>query len=274
MCTVVYKLTISYDGTPFSGFQLQKGTKIKTVQSELNQTLSMLFDAPVNVHCAGRTDTGVHALSQVVHFESDREFSFELLQIALNGQLHKSISVKKIEIAPPGFHARFSAKYRSYVYIVDNSPCPTPFLKNRAYWIPKALDIEKMKEACDLLEGHHDFLLFSKFSPDVENTVKTLQTAKVYSGKNLRIADSPITSNIINDIFGIRENLIFFYFRSKSFLHSQVRLMVGNLIEVGKGKMTVDDIRRMLQKDRTVKSSGSKIPGSGLYLAKVEYEDE
>jgi tRNA pseudouridine38-40 synthase len=270
MCTVLYKLTISYDGTPFSGFQIQNRKKVETVQGELNKTLSFLFDTHINVQGSGRTDTGVHAINQVVHFECEKDFPLDMLHLALDRLLHKSISVKKVELAPPGFHARFSAKCRSYIYILDNSLHRNPFLTNRAYWIPKLLDVEKMKEACSVLVGHHDFARFSKSSGDVDNTVKTLQTAEIHSGKDIK-ASFPVAPDLMSEIFGIRDNLIIFYFRSKSFLRCQVRLMTGNLIEVGKGRMTPDEIKRMLQGDKTVKSSATNIPGRGLYLAEIEF---
>lgn len=265
---VVYKITIEYNGTFFSGFQLQRDSNLLTVQGEIQRVLSAIFNGQIHVYSAGRTDAGVHALGQVIHFESEKNFNTELLHKALDGLLHRAITVKKIEIAPQGFHARYWAIRRKYIYVVDNSRHPSAFHEKRAYWFPHSLDIDRMKEACSHLVGTHDFQMFVKSVKEAKTTIRTLEKAEIFTGKEIEIR-SPMEPLV--EIFFKPQNLVFFYFQAKSFLRSLVRLMVSNLLEVGRGRLSGEDFKKMLTPDFSVSSPASNIPGYGLYLVDVDY---
>jgi tRNA pseudouridine38-40 synthase len=262
-----FKLTIEYDGTPFRGFQMQKNPEIHTIQGELQKTISSIFDIPIKIYVAGRTDTGVHALNQVIHFKTEKEFSPAQLHRALNGRLHKAISVKKVELAPETFHARHSSLARKYIYLVDNSRHPSALYKDRSYWYPRKLDLELMRRCCALLEGNHDFRLFAKNTAKVENTVRTLDVAQIYSEKDFQIS----APDELKTLFQPRPDMLMFFFKSKSFLHSQVRIMVGNIIEVGVGNIPIGDLESMLIPDSCLSPKAVKIPGGGLYIAGIDY---
>lgn len=246
---VNYKVTLRYDGTDFSGFQTQKNPRVRTIQDEIQSVLSRIFNKPVKIFVAGRTDTGVHATGQVINFKVEREMSPERLQKALNGLLEDDVSVSDVAIADPDFHAGHNAKCRKYLYILDNSPLPDALQRNRTYWYPYRLDVDGMKEAIKRFEGEHDFSRFAKNIKEIENTRRKIISVEVKTSAHL----------------------IFFYFEGLSFLHSMVRLMVGNLIEVGKGKLSPDDIEKMLLPDYSVISHATNVPGKGLYLVGVEY---
>lgn len=265
-----YKLVIQYMGTGFSGFQIQKGQKRPTVQGELQGVLSRIFGFPVMVKCAGRTDTGVHALQQVVSFNAEREMNPHLLRRGLNGLLKgRGISVSSVELMDERFHARFTAKSRHYAYLVNNSPVPSALWWDRSFWFPRKLNMAPMVEAMALLRGEHDFTRFSKDSSEIEKTVRTLDTAEIYSGEDLRSGGT--VPGIIPPLFEPGEDFYVFYFSALSFLHSQVRLMVGNLLEVGIGAMSVDDIAGMLIPGSVTPSCATNPPGGGLYLLRVDY---
>lgn len=296
---VNYKLTIQYDGTLFAGFQVQGDPRIVTVQGEIQKLLSMLFNSDIQISCAGRTDTGVHALGQVVSFRSEKEVDIPKLKRALNGLFRGTITVSSIELMPPRFHARFTANARKYVYILDNSPEPQALLRNRAYWFPVPLDVEKMKETAPFFMGRHDFTRFSKNIRELEKPVRDLDRAEILtvgdyydsvfskgsswsdpvknSSCNNRMEDSPSEISplyYISQLLIPHRNLIFFYFEGKSFLHSMVKIMVGSLIKVGLGAMKPEDLKKMLEPDFEVKSTAVNVPGYGLYLVGVGYNEE
>jgi len=298
---VNYKATISYDGTQFSGFQTQKTPGVYTVQDKIQSVLSRIFNKPMKINGAGRTDTGVHALGQVINFKAEREMSPKNLQKALNGLLDDAVSVLDVEIADPDFHARYSAKSRKYLYIVDNSSYPNALTRNRTYRYPYRLDLNAMKQAIKLFEGEHDFRRFAKGVKEIENTRRSIISAEIItssdiensyatsfppsfegrlrgrvnktkenrSGKTLKENQKIISA--INKVILPSNRLIFFYFKGLSFLHSMVRLMVGNLIEVGKGNLTHENIGKMLKSDNSVISRALNVPGKGLYLVGVDY---
>lgn len=275
-----YKITLAYDGSPFSGFQTQKNPDILTIQDEIQQVLSRIFGSPIKIYAAGRTDAGVHALQQVINFPAEKKMDLRVLHRAMDGLLHRAISVASVEIVPPDFHARYSAKSRSYIYVLDNSPHPDAFLRNRAFWYPHRLDVDKMKETVAYFLGEHDFSRFAKNIKDVDNPRRTVAEAGIITWEGLEpgnqedVQKENKKSAIINPlkrIFLPSRNFIFFRFKGQSFLHSMVRLMVGNLIETGKEKMKPEEIKAMLEPGSTVDSKATNIPGRGLYLVEVEY---
>jgi len=275
-----YKLVIQYDGTPFSGFQAQKNQSNPTIQDEIQGVLSQIFNKPIKVITAGRTDAGVHAIGQVINFHVKKEMPLPSLLRALNSLLHEAVSVSSVEIAPPDFHSRYSAKSRKYVYILDTSPHPSALWRNRTYWHPRPLDIKKMKEAIIHFRGEHDFSRFAKRIKDIENRRRKLIQADILSGAEIVNYFSIFNPNHVRISSGVeyirqilipQGDFIYFYFEGQAFLHSMVRLMVGNLIEVGLGNLSPGDIKKMLEPDFSIKSNAANIPGQGLYLVGVEY---
>lgn len=254
-----YKMTIQYDGTNFSGFQKQK--RERTIQGELEKVLEKIFNHKIKTYGAGRTDAGVHALSQVVHFKSSKLFPPEKLKKALNSLLPTDISVLNTEMADKNFHARFSAKRRKYIYIVDNSPHPHAILTNKVYWYPHQLNIQDMKKGAMYFQGTHNFSLFAKGLKEIKNTIRTVEVAKVFTLKEKQI-EIPIPHI---------PSLVFFYFKAPSFLHSQVRFMVSSLLEVGRGRISPEKIGQMLKDENNNPYKITNIPGRGLYLVDVEY---
>ncbi len=242
-----YRLTVEYDGGPYHGFQLQVG--LPSVQGALERAVTAFSGERAVVNAAGRTDTGVHAAGQVVHFDLEREWPAATVRNALNAHLVKeSISVLDAVLAPPDFHSRFSAKGRAYLYRILNRPGPPALERGRVWHVKKPLDAEAMHAAAQVLVGHHDFTTFRDMACQAKSPIKTLDAARVWrEGEEVRLA-----------------------FASRSFLHRQVRSMTGSLAEVGVGRWTAADLEAALEaKDR--KACGPVAPAHGLCLVAVEY---
>jgi tRNA pseudouridine38-40 synthase len=242
-----YKLIIEYDGTPYAGWQWQKGHL--SVQQVLEEAIEKFAGHPVRLHCAGRTDAGVHATYQVVHVDIMKELRLGVMRDAANAYLRfKPIVVIDAELTDPDFHARFMAKKRRYLYRILNRRSPSALDVTRVWHVPKQLDALVMHEAAQILVGHHDFTSFRATQCQAKSPFKTLEELKVE-----RIGDE-----------------IHIHAFSKSFLHHQVRSMVGTLMLVGSGRMEGEEVRRILEaKDRT--QCGPMAPAHGLYLVDVEY---
>lgn len=240
-----FKLIISYDGTSFFGFQKQIG--LRTVQNELEVALSKICKDEVEVYASGRTDKGVHALGQVVHFDTTINITPNGLKRALNSSLPQDIYVKSAEIVRGDFHARFSAIKKEYLYLVDIGEY-NPLLANyRCYYMYKNLDLDKIKAACKVFIGTHDFKTFCK-SEDDKNTVRTIESLDCI----------------------IEEKLLTFRFVGNGFLHNQVRIITAMILEVGRGKIEIEDlVSAMDAKSR--KFAPKVLTGSGLYLNEVFY---
>ena len=242
-----YKFVIEYDGTPFIGWQRQAGQL--SVQGVLEDALKTALRHPVSVWGSGRTDTGVHALAQVAHIETEEKLDTYRLFESLNALVRPyPISIKSIEEVADDFHARFSAKKRHYIYKIQNTPYPPSINKGHGWWVRPKLDIQKMQKAADLMLGKHDFSTFRASECQAKSPVKTL------------------------DAFGIipKDDIIEFHVAAKSFLHHQVRNMVGTLELVGKGKWSVDKFKKAFEAcDRT--KGGPTAPPEGLYFESVEY---
>lgn len=203
------------------------------------------------VYGAGRTDAGVHALAQVAHFDLKEDLEDWKLREAMNARLRDMeapISVISVEKTGNDFHARFSAKGRGYVYRLLNRRAPAVLEKNRVWWVPVPLDVEKMREGTKYLLGHHDFSSFRAAACQAKSPLKTLDKLDIeVCGEEIR-----------------------FIVEARSFLHHQVRNMVGTLKMVGDGHLQPDDVKRILEaKDR--KAAGPTAPACGLYLSKVVY---
>lgn len=248
-----YKLMIQYDGTDFHGWQIQEGQR--TVQGELERVVGMLEDAPVKVAGSGRTDAGVHAEGQVANVYLNRAFTPDKLRLAINGNLWRDVRILRVEKCADDFHARFSAKLKTYVYRVVNAPVMSPFWLRYAHHEARFLDVAKMNDAARLFLGEHDWTAFSSARSDVENKVRTVLNFSVESFWDAR-ADSSV---------------IEFRIAANGFLRYMVRSIVGTLLEVGRGEKDFDTISSAIVScDRDL--AGTTAPANGLTLLKVDYE--
>ena len=242
-----YKLTLEYDGTLFVGWQMQENGP--SVQARLAQAIKAFSGEDFLPRGAGRTDAGVHALGQVAHLDLGKDWAPEKVRDALNAQLRPDpISVLACEPVPESFDARFSATARHYLYRIVNRRSPLALDRNRAWNVVHALAAAAMHDAAQRLVGHHDFTTFRSTECQAASPVKTLdRLAVARAGEEIRIEAS-----------------------ARSFLHNQVRSMVGSLKLVGEGRWTARDLEQALAaKDRG--ACGPVAPPSGLYLAKVDY---
>ncbi len=242
-----YKMTIEYDGGPFAGWQLQ--ANVTTVQGVLEDAVFALSGTRPTIHAAGRTDAGVHAMGQVAHVDLDREWDSRVLRNALNAHLRPHpVSVLQVEAVDGDFHARFKAIRRSYLYRIANRPAPLALERGKAWWHPVRLDHAAMHEAAKALIGKHDFTTFRAAACQAQSPVKTLDRL-----------DITRTGDMIDVTV-----------EARSFLHHQVRSMVGSLKLVGEGKWQIGDIGKALAaRDRT--RCGPVAPPTGLYLMRVDY---
>lgn len=242
-----YKLTIEYDGTPFAGWQIQAG--LPTVQGVLAEALQRFCGEPVAVSGAGRTDAGVHATGQVAHVDLSRAWRTDTVRDALTAQLRPHpVAVLKAEAVEDGFDARFSATRRHYLYRIVNRRPDLALERDRAWRVPRPLDAGAMNAAAQRLLGRHDFSTFRAAECQAASPVKTLDQLDVSRDGD---AISIVTS-------------------ARSFLHHQVRSMVGSLLRVGEGRWSADDLEAALKAaDRT--RCGPMAPACGLYLAAVSY---
>ncbi|MBN2298775.1 MAG: tRNA pseudouridine(38-40) synthase TruA [Deltaproteobacteria bacterium] len=242
------KITLAYDGTGFLGWQTQ--SEGRTVQSTLEDALGKLFGHKARTIASGRTDTGVHALGQVVNVHTDSRIPVQGLLRALNAALHGEISIISVEEAPENFHARFMAKSKKYVYIIDTSPVPSPFIARYALHVDGWLDISAMKMSTAYILGEHDFSAFMGTGSSVKTTQRKIFSAEIFS----------------------RGPSIFFYIQGSGFLRHMVRNIVGTMLMIGKGKLPADDMGRILDgRDRSC--AGPTAPPHGLYLIGVDYGD-
>ncbi len=244
-----YKLTLEYDGTNTLGWQRQLDGP--SIQEYLETVLETLSGQHTEVAAAGRTDAGVHALGQVAHIDFATSMETWKIREAFNAnlrQLEAPVNVLEVEEVSDDFHARFSAKGRGYIYRILNRRSPSILRNNRVWWVPVPLDINKMQEASQFLLGNHDFTSFRAAACQAKSPIKTLDKLDIQ--KN--------------------DDEIIFTVEAKSFLHHQVRNMVGTLKQVGEGKIFPKDIKTILEaKDRS--KAGATAPACGLYLNKVIY---
>lgn len=246
-----YKATISYDGTLFSGFQRQ--SHARTVQEEIEKTLQKLASGqPVPIHGAGRTDAGVHAYGQVIHFDLPQKRDLEKLRFALDTQTPDDIDVVDLAIVADDFHCRYQKHSKTYEFLVDNGRPKNPMMRHYATHYPYPLDINKMQEAIKDLVGTHDFTGFTAAGTSVVNKVRTITEA-----------------TLVQDD---KTGFLVFTFSGNGFLYKQVRNMVGTLLKIGNGRMPVEQIKVILDsKNRQL--AGPTPAGNGLYLKEIRYED-
>lgn len=248
-----YKLLIQYDGTDFHGWQVQDNDR--TIQGELERVIGTLEDAEVKVVGSGRTDAGVHAEGQVANVILRREFTPERLRFAVNGNLWRDIRVMCVEKAADEFHARFSARRKTYIYRIVNAPVMSPFWRRYAIHETRPLDIGKMTAASRLLLGEHDWTAYSSARSDGESKVRTVIDCSFESHWDSRANAS----------------LIEFRITANGFLRYMVRSIMGTLLEVGRGEKDSDTIQTaIVNGDRSL--AGQTAPANGLSLLRVDYD--
>ena len=246
------KLTLAYDGTDFAGWQVQPGTR--TIQGELATAIGRITGEKVLPQGSGRTDAGVHAIGQVATLPTESVIPAENLVIALNDILPSSIRIMTVEEVEPDFHARKSAKAKTYRYrIYRGAICP-PFLSRYVWHYPYPLDESAMESAARLVEGKHDFTSFAAVDPERRRGETEISNERQIFSSNWRRE----SSELIYEVCG------------NGFLHHMVRNLVGTFLLIGKGTLLADDLSKIIEKkDRS--AAGATAPASGLYLVEVQY---
>ncbi|MGV1198252.1 tRNA pseudouridine(38-40) synthase TruA [Enterococcus casseliflavus] len=247
---VRYKATIAYDGTNFQGFQRQPNGR--TVQEEIEKTLTKMNNGqPIQIHGSGRTDAGVHAQGQVIHFDFSQKRPLEKMRFGLDTQTPEDVAVKSVEIVDDTFHARYLVVEKTYQFRVDIGKPRSPFRRHYASYYPYPLDLEKIQRALPDFLGTHDFTSFCATGSSVDDKTRTIHEA----------------SMAVNDA---GDELIF-TFRGDGFLYKMIRIMVGTLLKIGNGRLAPDSIPAIIaQKDRN--AAGPTAHPEGLYLVHVAYE--
>ncbi|MBR7795381.1 tRNA pseudouridine(38-40) synthase TruA [Virgibacillus sp. AGTR] len=245
------KCIINYDGSQFSGFQIQP--KKRTVQGALETALTKMHKGEyIRIQASGRTDTGVHAKGQTIHFDSAYDIPLYNWKQALNTLLPNDLYVKEVEYADDSFHARYDVIEKEYRYYVWHESEPDVFKRNYAYYFPYELDIRSIQAACDYLEGTHDFTTFSSAKATTKGTKERTLYQVSCEKKGSEIE---------------------FIFRGSGFLYNMVRIIVGVLLDIGQGRRQPADIMDLLAK-RDRRLVGETVPSEGLYLWNVRYDEK
>jgi tRNA pseudouridine38-40 synthase len=240
------KLTVAYDGTAFAGWQMQANQR--TVQGVFEDVLRPIEGKRVIVHGAGRTDAGVHAMGQVVSFSLSADIRCETLHRALNATLPEDVRVLEAEEAPDGFNARFDARRKTYRFTIGNAVIALPHRRHFVWHVPQPLDVSAMNAAAATLIGEHDFAAFQAAGGDVISSRRELFRSRV----------SADGDEIVYEVTG------------SGFLRHMVRNIIGTLVDIGIGRRSVDDMRRVLEsRDRS--QAAPTAPAHGLTLWAVEY---
>lgn len=241
-----YKVTLAYDGKNYAGFQSQ--TNAVAIQDIVEKAIERVFGEKIRIVMSSRTDAGVHALGQVFHFDSDKEKEEGKLKFSLNSLLPDDIHVMKVKQVSRDFHARYSVKKKTYEYLINIGEYDV-FLKGRAYQCFYKLDVDLMKEGAKLFLGEHDFTSFNTSS------------LKEYPNQVRNITEFSITR---------KKDLLKIKVTSSGFLRNMVRIMVGTLIDLGRGKKSLDDVKNMLENPSKTTRRYNADP-NGLYLVKIFY---
>ncbi|WP_239253457.1 tRNA pseudouridine(38-40) synthase TruA [Listeria ilorinensis] len=246
-----YKATIAYDGSGFNGYQIQPNGR--TVQAEIEQALQKMHKGEqIRITASGRTDTGVHAKGQVIHFDSPLMIEPAKYRQALQVMTPLDISFLELEQVSDDFHARFQTKSKEYRYVVKRGKFFDPFSRHFALHYPYVLDLEKMRSAAEVLIGEHDFSSFCSAKTERENKIRTIYEIEVLE---------------------IDTETIILRYKGNGFLYNMVRIITGSLLDVGNDKLSISELEKALKaKKRTALSSKTVAP-QGLYLWKVEYKE-
>jgi len=242
-----YKALIEYCGTNYLGWQKQASPN--TIQGKLEDALFQFSQQKINVIGSSRTDTGVHALGQVAHFDLPKEYEIERIFKGINFYLQdEEISLLDVEKVPREFHSRALATHRHYQYIIINRPAPITLDKDKAFWIPQKLNVKKMQEGAKFLIGYHDFSSFRSSECKSNTPFKNLTRLDIEQ------KDDKICTNI----------------SANSFLHHMVRNIVGTLLLIGRNQIEPEDIKKILEANSR-NAAGPTAPSYGLYLISVDY---
>lgn len=240
------KCEIAYDGAGFSGWQVQ--AEDRTVQGVVENALTIILGHHVPVTAAGRTDAGVHALGQVINFTTGSSIPLQGLLKGLNSVLPGDVAIMSTCDVPMDFHARYSAKSKTYVYVMDISPIRNPFLQRYALHVGVPLDTEAMLSAAHLLLGEHDFASFQAAGSEVKTTVRTITAAEVVT----------------------KGDRVYIWMQGSGFLRHMVRNIAGTLLQIGLGRLDPADMQRIMDlHDRS--HAGPTAHSQGLYLVRVDY---
>ena len=242
-------LGVEYFGKNFHGWQIQK-SDLRTVQSEVELALSQVANHQVRVFCSGRTDSGVHAVEQVIHFETNTNRTDRAWLFGGNVNLPKDVNFKWVKVVSDDFHARFSAVARSYKYKIHHNPVRSSLKADYFLWEPRPLNVDDMKEAAALLVGEHDFSCFRGSLCQAKSPIKTVEYLEI-------------------DLF---EDELILNIKANAFLHHMVRNIVGTLLKIGRGEKDVEWMSFVLaSKDR--KKAGPTAEPQGLYFMQAFYEE-
>ena len=239
-----YKLIVQYDGTNYSGWQIQKNSK--SIQQEITEAIEVLLKGKVNLIGSGRTDSGVHAIGQVANFRTESEIDIYRFKHSLNSILPADILISALDEVDAAFHARFDAKKRTYLYLLTQTR--SPFYKNYSYFYPRKIDLQKLNLLCNLFLGEKDFTSFSKKNSEIEN-------------KNC---------NIYKAYWRQKGEVILFSIQASRYLHGMVRTIVGTLLNAQDQhdpKTFIQEIFNSQNREEAFES----VPAKGLFLYKVEY---
>jgi tRNA pseudouridine38-40 synthase len=241
------KLVIEYDGTAFHGWQIQPG--LKTIQGVIKEQIDQITQEEVNLIGAGRTDAGVHALGQVANFQTENTIDLIALQRGLNSLLAPDIVIKGIEEVAEDFHARFSCRSKTYEYHILNRSYPSAFLKAYAWFIPHQLDVALMEQCGRLLIGSHDFSSFRASGDESRHSIREVIRFEIERREG---------------------DLIVIVIAANAFLREMVRSIVGTLVDVGRGKTSLEEFKEIFAvRDRRL--AGMTAPPQGLFLVEVKY---
>lgn len=249
------KLEISYDGTKYYGWQKQKDKK--TVQETIEKAIYEITGNEVKLIGSGRTDRGVSAISQVANFLDESKFDIQKYEKAINSRLKREyITINNVEEVDIDFNARFNAKQKTYIYIINNQKQRGTITREHEYYYPYTLDVVAMNEAIQEIVGEHNFKCFEAAGSKRDSTIRTIYDAKVYEEKINNIMDN--SERIIISVTG------------NGFLYNMMRIIAGTMLEVGSGNIKAEDIKTIIEKEDR-KNAGKTLPPEGLILKGVKY---
>ncbi|MFI3115719.1 MAG: tRNA pseudouridine(38-40) synthase TruA [Clostridia bacterium] len=241
------KLTLSFDGTDFSGYQIQANAH--TIEAEIKNSLAHITKEDISIVGCGRTDSGVHAYKYIINFKTNSNISLEKFPLAINGNINKAIVVEKAEECDMDFHARFCVLEKTYVYRILNSKTNIPFERLYTYKYGGELDCEKMSKACEKFVGTHDFTSHKSLGTETKDSIRTIYYC------NLERKDDIIEISIT----------------ANGFLYNMARTIAGTILECGKGKIEPCDIEKIIEsKDR--RKAGATLPAHGLFMKEIKYK--
>ena len=267
-----FALRITYLGKNYCGFQKQKKDHatapiLPSIQETLEQIVSKMLEVKTSIVPSGRTDAGVHAVGQVVHFRCDNpKFTEEIFRRGLNSHLPEDIRVMKAYRVPDDFHAQRSATHKQYSYCFQQGPSPLPHLQDTTWWIYRKLDLKAMQMALDYLKGEHDFFAFQgKKAKELKSTVRTILEAE--------LIQEPMPSHLGMDLNELGYSIIRIRLVGTGFLKQMVRGIAGTILQVGEGKRPPEDLKMILETKNRAKV-GATAPAKGLTLDRVWYKPD